>query len=64
MMILMVLGVWFGLSIPASIVVGWMLRSGQAMDALELIGMDGPVAVYVDRDGSYVRMSLLEPTPT
>jgi hypothetical protein len=60
MVILMVLGVWFSLSVPAAVVVGWMIRSGAVTESLELVGMDGPFAVFEDGRGGQVRVSLLE----
>lgn len=57
MTLLMLLMAWFLVSVPAAIVVGFVLRSD---DRPELVGMDGPSAVFVRSDGRVVRMPLIE----
>ena len=56
MTILMVLAAWVGISVPASLVVGRLLASDPDP---ELVGMDGPDALFVDPDGADTRVPLL-----
>ena len=53
--IIVVLGIWTALSLPVSVVVAFMLRDDSQ---LELVGMDGDVAVYRRPNGELARVSL------
>ncbi len=55
MTVLMVLAVWFVVSVPVSIAVGCLLKS---RGGPELIGMVGSDAVYVRPDGRLTRVPL------
>jgi hypothetical protein len=55
MPVLIVIAVWFAVSIPVSVVVAFRLRSHREP---ELVGMAGSDAVYVRRDGKYLRVPL------
>ena len=58
MTVLMVLAVWFVVSVPVSIAVGCLLKS---RGGPELIGMVGSDALYVRSDGRLARVPLVEP---
>jgi hypothetical protein len=53
--IVVVLGIWTALSLPVSVVVAFLLRDDSQ---LELVGMDGDVAVYCGPNGELERVSL------
>ena len=57
--ILAILAIWTALSIPLSLVLGVSLRRGRGV---ELLGMDGDVAVYRSADGGIVRQRLIDRT--
>jgi hypothetical protein len=59
MTIVLLVALWVAVSVPASLVVGCILRAGATP---ELIGMDGSDAVFVDGDGQYARVPLLTPS--
>lgn len=53
--ITVILAIWLVLSVPLSVVFGLGLRDHRAV---ELVGMDGPDAVYRRADGTLERMTL------
>jgi hypothetical protein len=55
--ILVILAIWVVLSVPMSVVLGCSFR---ADSPLELLGMDGDVAVFRSADGTLERMPLSE----
>jgi hypothetical protein len=55
MPVLIVIAVWFAVSIPVSVAVAFSLRRRREP---ELVGMAGSDAVYLQRDGRYVRVPL------
>jgi hypothetical protein len=60
MTIVLLVALWVAVSVPASLVVGYILRASAAP---ELVGMDGTDAVFVDGDGQYARVPLLTTSP-
>ncbi|HEY2812968.1 MAG TPA: hypothetical protein VGJ03_05860 [Acidimicrobiales bacterium] len=59
MTVAMVLAVWLALSVPVAVVVGLVLRDEAV---LELVGMDGLDAVFVDAGGHQRREPLVTPS--
>ena len=55
--IVVVLAIWAALSLPVSVVVACLLRDSSQ---LELVGMDGDVAVFCGANGEVERVSLGE----
>ena len=55
MPMVIVLAVWFAVSVPVSVAVAHVLRTGREP---ELVGMAGSDAVFVRPDGKYVRVPL------
>jgi hypothetical protein len=55
MPVLVVIAVWFAVSIPFSVAVLFILRSRREP---ELVGMAGSDAVYVRRDGKHIHVPL------
>jgi hypothetical protein len=60
MTVMMILAVWFAVSVPVSVAVGCVLR---ARTEPELLGMVGSDAVFVRADGRFVRLPLGEAAP-
>ena len=58
MAILVILGIWFAVSVLVSLALGALLRDTGATDVPELYAMDGDVAVFCRRDGQMVRVPL------
>lgn len=55
--ILVILGIWVVLSLPLSVVLGFSFRNDTH---LELVGMDGDVAVFRRASGDLERVSLTD----
>jgi hypothetical protein len=55
MPLLIVIAVWFAVSIPVSVAAIFILRSRREP---ELVGMAGSDAVYVGRDGKHIHVPL------
>lgn len=55
----MILAIWVVLSLPLSVVLGFSIRDDKVV---ELVGMDGDVAVFRRADGTLERVPLVDRT--